>query len=408
MKIVNWHVDTLILNVRGKLPDELAKALDDLQGLAKEAESDVTTDWQFSGQTFFIKPHGSKNCRWILTCGDSYLHLELSKGRLNGIICKVRFSSLLLHEKSTALAFSAVYVFLVNFLSTTAFTLQVGEVHICCDVAGWELSLGDAQRFVSQGRAKAARLDQPSDDLVRLTGRRCTEFKFSQGAAHSCDIYDKTMEVKTHQKEWFYAVWKANGWDGQSKVIRVEFRYKRACLNEMGIDEPYDMLGRLPNMWAYSTKKWLRHTDPDHNTNQSRWEPSAVWEVIQGASGEDNPQPEARIKKVELDTERAQAGFVGYASSWAIRAVWLYEAQQDGTITGDDMPAGLPIQAVDEDGGGFLAWAYDQMQAYLKERKAQTFTDLMHGKGKKLLRLMEKAEAHYLQRQQAQQTSKAS
>lgn len=408
MKIVNWHVDTLILNVRGKLPDELAKALDNLQGLAKEAESDVTTDWQFSGQTFFIKPHGSKNCRWILTCGDSYLHLELSKGRLNGIICKVRFSSLLLHEKSTALALSAVYGFLVSFLQTDVFTLQVGEVHICCDIAGWELSLGDADRFVSQGRAKAARLEQPSDDIVRLTGRRCTEFKFSQTAPHSCDIYDKTMEVKTHQKEWFYEVWKANGWDGKAKVIRVEFRYKRACLNEMGIDEPYDMLDRLPNMWAYSTKKWLRHTEPDSDTNQTRWPTSDVWQVIQGASGEDDPQPEVRIKKVELDTERSKAGFVGYASSWAIRAVWLHEAQQDGTTKGLDLPAGLPIQAVDADGGGFLAWAYDQMQEYLKERKEQSFTELMDSKAKKLIRLIKKAEAHYQQRLQMQPTQRAS
>ena len=122
--------------------------------------------------------------------------------------------------------------------------------------------------------------------------------------------------------------------------------------------------------------------------------------VIQGASGADDPQPEARIKKVELDTERAKAGFVGYASSWAIRAVWLHEAQQDGTTSGLDLPAGLPIQAVDADGGGFLAWAYDQMQAYLKERKEQTFTELMDSKAKRLIRLIKKAEEHYQQRLQ--------
>jgi hypothetical protein len=391
-QIVNFHVDTLMLNIKGTLPGELAARLDELQGLAKEAEADVSTAWQFQGMTLFLKPHGSKHSRWILTCADSYLHLELSKGKLNGIICQVRFSSLLLHEKSTAESLNAVYAFLVGLLGGEGFTLQVSEVHLCADIAGWELHLADAERFVSQGRARTLRMEEAEQmmPITRMSGRHCNEFKFSTGAPHSCDIYDKTLEVKTHQKQWFYEVWKQNGWDGASKVIRVEFRYKRECLHEMGIECPYDMLGEFDRMWAYSTQKWLRHTCPDGDSNQSRWAVSDVWQVVQAASGDDSALPLARTKKVELDTERSKAGFVGYATSWAIRAVWLYEAQHEGHPVASQAP-GLPIEAVDEDGGGFLAWAYDQMQGYLKDRKELSFAELMQAKGDKIIKLLQKA-----------------
>ncbi len=388
-QVVNHHIDTLLLNVKGKMPQATAERLDQLQGLAKEIEQDVQSDWQFRGHPLFLKPHGAKNWRWILACGDGYLHIDLGKGKLNGIIAKVRFSSFLLHEMGAGVALTAVYAFLAAMLGE-GFTLQVSEVHICADIAGWELSLDDAGRFVSQGRAKSARLadDEGSADdgqIVRLTGRRCSEYKFSQGAPHSCDIYDKTLEVKVRGKQWFHEIWKANGWDGESKVTRVEFRYKRECLHEMGIECPYDMLDRLPDLWAYSTQKWLRHTVPDNDSNQSRWDTSDVWDVVQGASGNDDAVPAVRTKKVELDTERSQAGFVGYATSWAIRAVWLFQ----GAIENErGMPKGLPLEVVEEDGGGFLGWAYEQMQAYLTERKEATFAELMHAKGKKITKLL--------------------
>ncbi len=158
----------------------------------------------------------------------------------------------------------------------------------------------------------------------------------------------------------------------------------------MGIECPYDMLDQLSEMWAYSTQKWLRHTVPDADTNQSRWATSEVWELVQAGFGADEATPLARRKKVELDTERSKAGFVGYATSWAMRAVWLYEVAQADQATEEDEAAlvGLPLDEVQDDGGGFLSWAYDQMQAYLKKRKAASFTEVMELKAQKLEKLL--------------------
>ena len=98
-------------------------------------------------------------------------------------------------------------------------------------------------------------------------------------------------------------------------MLRVECRYERECLRELGIDEPYAMLDQLGGMWAYSMQLWLRHTAPTADTNQSRWETSEVWALVQRVDFDSDGTPLVRKKKVELDAEWAKAGFVGYATS---------------------------------------------------------------------------------------------
>jgi hypothetical protein len=389
MQQVNFNIDTWVINVKGKLPEELAERLQQLQEMARDEESEIPSDWSFQGQTLYIRPHGSgRQWRWILYAKDG-LHLDIGKGKLNGSIAKVRFPSLLLHEHGPGKALTLVYYFLVELFGED-FTLQVSEVHLCVDIAGWELSLDDAQRFVSRGRSKAARLYENEDEqeamqlatpLARITGRRCTEYKFSQTAPHSCDVYDKTLEVRVHHKQWFHEIWKQQGWDGESQVTRVEFRYARDCLREMGIDDPYDMLDLVPQMWAYSTQKWLRHTQPNGDLNQSRWPLSSVWQVVQSASWGEDATPIIRQKKVELDADRAKAGFVGFATSWAVREAFLYQC---GIKSESGRRLGVPLHVIDEDGAGFLVWAYDPVQKYLQERKEMTFAGVMLDKAQQL------------------------
>jgi hypothetical protein len=388
-QIVNFAYDTEVLNVHGKLPDNgITEYFNEMQEAAREAESDVATEWTFNGMTMYIRPHGSgRQWRWLLYCGDHYLHLDIGKGKFNGIFAKVRLSSQLLHEHGPGDALNLVYEFLVK-LFDECFTLQVGEIHLCCDIAGWDLALDDTSCFISRGRSKKAKLAESEDEEtpaipdVTLTGRRVTQFDFSKTAPHSCCIYDKTKEVQVHHKEWFHEVWKQHGWDGESRVIRVEFRYERECLREMNVECPYELLGQDMSLWAYSTQKWLRHTVPNGDLNQSRWPTSAAWEAIQSPQGINDAVPAVREKKVELDAERAKAGFVGYATSWAVREVFRYESGQQAPVTGERQ--GLPLRVVEDDGGGFLAWAFDPVKAYLDQRKEATFIAIMREKAQRL------------------------
>src|SRR5258708_2817270 len=71
---------------------------------------------------------------------------------------------------------------------------------------------------------------RPSLEL-NMTGRHCTGYEFSKGAAHSCCIYDKTKEISVSRKDWMQTVWASNGWDGQRPVTRVEIRYICDCID---------------------------------------------------------------------------------------------------------------------------------------------------------------------------------
>jgi hypothetical protein len=376
--VVNVRTDTLEVNVKVpltpakkaagdlRIPDDVMKALDTYRKQGEEAEQDVPTRWQFHGETLYCKPHGGGHgWRWILQCPDLSLHLGL--GNLNENIAYLRFSSLLLHEHDEGEVLNLAYRFLKDLLGNENFQLQTREVHRCVDVAGWSLTQADEERFVSRGAFHG----RPEEEVLMLPdvhgrGRLRRQFDFSKTAPHSCCIYDKTREVKISGKEWLYAIWQQHGWDGHSKVIRVEFRYDRECLREMGIEDPYDMLGEFDRMWAYSTQQWLRHTLPDKDTNQSRWPTSAVWDLIQHVPMHDmNAEPIVRQKKIEGDARRAMAGFVGYGVSWAVRS-------------------GLPLRVVDTTGGGFLEWAYNAMQPYLEDKKEATFTDLMRERAQRL------------------------
>ena len=151
----------------------------------------------------------------------------------------------------------------------------------------------------------------------------------------------------------------------------------------MGVEDPFGLLDQLDSLWAYSSQQWLRHTVPSADTNQSRWAVSEVWQVVQQATlFLTEVTPAVRAKKVELDSQHTLAGFVGYGTSLAARVVLLEElasqAEERGFLL--DVGPGLPQRAVEEDGGGFLAWVFEQMQTYLDERKRATFGQVMRRK----------------------------
>ena len=144
--------------------------------------------------------------------------------------------------------------------------LQPSEVHLCADITGWDdiTDLDYRRLFVSRSRKRTDhteasglpdgfKADDFSFGLVR------TGLTFSARGSLSCVIYDKTREIKRSDKAWFADLWKANGWDGESPVWRVECRFKRDALHELkqegvfhGIEDVCDLPERLPVLWAYA------------------------------------------------------------------------------------------------------------------------------------------------------------
>ena len=192
----------------------------------------MPTPWQFAGEVLFIKPHGAgRQWRWILHSPS--IHVDVGLGKLTHIVAKARLSSAFLWEHEIGTALTLLYGFLADLLQVP-FTFQVSEVHLCVDMAGWELSLDDMSAFITRSRSKGLRLGSeaadeeldasleatgpftaPSEVRVQFAGRRLATLDFSKGAPHACCIYDKTAEIAVSRKDWMQEVWTSNGWDGE-------------------------------------------------------------------------------------------------------------------------------------------------------------------------------------------------
>lgn len=349
--LVNFGVDTLYLNVRyadengvpvrSELCDEFVETLNGWQALAREKEELVpVSTLEFRGANLLMHPHGAGKgqWRWLLT-SDAF-NLCIGRGRLNGIIAQVRLSSRLLwssehpetHEQDLWKLLEEIKVFLTHALTTktqTRLYLQVSEIHLCADIAGWDVSkcfdwqatmLTRARRRVPRGsytlpepddcqehgcQAAGSFLWQGSEDDIPTpiyNGHRLETIEFgSHGSTLSCVIYDKLREITTSGKTWMLPIWAFHGHDGKLPVARVEFRWKREALHNLkqegvfhGIESLADLKQYLPYLWTYSAGHvqggkdglpdgWLRYVIPTNDKTVSRWPVHPAWLIVQSA-----------------------------------------------------------------------------------------------------------------------------
>jgi len=133
--------------------------------------------------------------------------------------------------------------------------------------------------IVSRARKKM-RVNEPVKIEHHVECRRDTGYRFGSGDLVG-RFYDKTNEIKVSQKEWTKEVWKVEGWDGETPVVRYEFQCRRNFLKEMSVNSFEELKERLADIWRYCTHDWLRVCDQGANTNQSRWKSKDYWTLIQ-------------------------------------------------------------------------------------------------------------------------------
>jgi hypothetical protein len=378
-QLVGYGVDTLILNVRyadsntqpvkRELDEKLAHELDYLQGEARNAETAVASPWSFLGVLLFVEPHGAgKQWRWLLT--SRLINVCISRGRFNDIIAQVRFSSEFLWSQDwCGAALVHVHAFLLDVFGDPLH-LQVSEVHLCADVVGWDVSTCDYEtHFVTRVRKNEVIYGV---DNISLECHRVATLAFSKHTAPlSCSIYNKTREIKQKSgKTWFYDLWHKNGWDGESNVWRVEFRFKREFLREVNIEDAYSILDQFKLLWDYAAGHvaggedglpdgWLRYVLPSEDSNRSRWPVHPAWVVVQGAFSEDSTNELGtlvRERKQEVNVERGLAATLGYMSTLA--------AWKGGDLADQEADLSLTLHWLSEVGPEYLE---DKQKDFQKE-----------------------------------------
>lgn len=190
--LVNGGVGTLILNVRyadehgaplrSELCEEHMETLHEWQAQAREQEHPVPAPAVvFRGTNLLMHPHGAGKgqWRWLLTSDD--LAICISRGRLNGILAQVRLSARLLwpsedprtHAQDLWTLLHAVESFLLFLFRTgpsSRLHLQVSEVHLCADIAVWDMA--HCYEWQATMLTRARRRRGPSSGGVPMTRSR--------------------------------------------------------------------------------------------------------------------------------------------------------------------------------------------------------------------------------------------
>ncbi|WP_126550134.1 hypothetical protein [Dictyobacter kobayashii] len=221
--IVNHGVDTLIVNafytdennapVKRDLDGELFQQLEQWKRLAQQEHDLHSTPWTFNQASLQMFPNGAGRGQWPWILETRDIKVYISAGQWNSI-ASVRFSSDYLWSCPSLLeALVQVQVFLNDLFHDEMF-LQVSQVDLCADVAGWhDLEKLDRKRdFVSRSRKRGVHLEPAWGYDAHLQqesmGLHETGFVFSKRGAISCRIYDKTREIHVSGKEWVPDLWR--------------------------------------------------------------------------------------------------------------------------------------------------------------------------------------------------------
>ena len=281
MKVVASGIDTLVVGfaVESYLDVNNFDALSDAKTKAAEKQFDAKgcgVEW--FGAEFNMMPRGAKGYEWVMRNAD--VTVCIAREARGGSIMPevyVTFSSqnLWANRVDTAVMMFKRWISRWAVIKDT----KVSRADLCIDLAMPFPKIDIQNEIVSRARSKVEYCE-----LVKVehyvSCRRDTGYRF--GAGKLCArFYDKTFEVTVSQKEWMREVWKAEGWDGETPVIRYEFQCRRNFMKEMSVNTFEDLKERLADIWRYCTSEWLRVCDQGSTTNQSRWKSKDYWAVIQ-------------------------------------------------------------------------------------------------------------------------------
>lgn len=184
---------------------------------------------------------------------------------------------------------------------------RVRRLDLCADISHWYIGDIDAEGWVKPSRARLERAsvrdlekswEHPEMRQYRR-GANITGYTICPGNELTCVVYDKREEltIRVDKREAEEETWKANGWDGNSAVTRVEFRLRSEVLHELGVRDGLDAFRRhLDALWAYCTRVWVRLVVRSSAERLSRCDVDHAWTAVRDVKFKHQADPAARCR----------------------------------------------------------------------------------------------------------------
>jgi len=282
-KVIIAGVDTIEIGYCIQNYDEIVIHFEDLV-TAKELAQSTQGDNDFSGVEinailFKVQRTGSRNYDYILINED--MTLRISTKAKSGY-----------HYPEVMISYRAEFLWRVGWqnaidsvrkwLDTWAIVCsdKVSRLDVCCDIQMPLPVLDNALDMIST-RAKSKDIKSEFDMQYskRMFGKRVTGYVVGSNQL-MCRIYDKSYEIKKHQKFWFNDLWLNNGADTTDDITRVEFQCRRKMLRDLKIDSTFDLRYLISTLWDYLTVKWLRIVEKVAGKNRQRIDNHPFWDLV--------------------------------------------------------------------------------------------------------------------------------
>jgi hypothetical protein len=326
LRVIYSGLDAFVVNVKGAVNNDVMLLLPMAQDEAKEVDGLALSPLPpFLGEDVMIRQHGGGTFRFLLGNGDIVVKVRKADHAANMDDAQVEVTAACLHRVGWRAAVIEVRDW-VRLWATHA-VLQVSEIDLCADTQGWCPTGVD---FFGDGKAFVCPVGRPH--LIPYDGEHVGYVRFGTGGAAGsrsgqapiqCVIYDKTEEIREHDKGWFVPLWAASSlYDADEMVTRVEFRFRREWLKEHRLDTVDDVLDRLGAMWAeglewcrYCVSRPQRYNDAGEPipVHRERWDVRREWGLLASVSwGDAEVAPLTRLDQVRPRLERTLAAWAGY------------------------------------------------------------------------------------------------
>lgn len=302
-RCASWRPEwtALYLSGRAEVPKRFLQRLEDCRAWAGEAKRPAP--FELGELVFGITPHGWGKYRFCLEHTMARIGISTSR-QLPTVRVQPR------SEFLRAIGPEAAVTTLQQILGPELRQLRfwVNRVDIFADWQGWDLSLGDASRFVC--RADAARTYEVAGTLTGFEfGSRTTKTFLAR-------LYDKTADMATKDNGWWFEVW-GERYVAGTPVHRLEFEIGRQGLQEFDLNTPAQVLAAAGDLWAYATGEWLTYRSPTKDQTRCRWPLAPQWCSVQRATlgHRDVGLERLRLARRSKSIEKLLPGLNGYLAS---------------------------------------------------------------------------------------------